>query len=241
MRVSPRHRAPTMKGKGSRGIPGNRGGFSSGGGLTQKAKGKFERQDFESSSEWTLVAEKDELGAEMGSTKAVEAGMAPQGQSYVWALVRGDPVKDGDAESSTVYVTDGSSRCCTYPMTKGEVTRLEDDDGYEGEGGHALTCTLCGTKYNLVTGEVMKWFPKENLVQAATALANKDKEPEPCTVLKTRVSKAGRSYVRLPDGTLPITTRRVEGTINDREEIKPAGAGTKKKSTSRKARKQQTS
>ena len=34
---------------------------------------------------------------------------------------------------------------------------------------------------------------------------NKDKQPTNVNLLKTRVSQSGRIYVRLPDGTLPIT------------------------------------
>ena len=66
-----------MKGKGSRGIPGKAtSGRTASGGITDKAKKKFEIDDFNAKSEWTLVAEKDELGAETGSTKAVAAGVA---------------------------------------------------------------------------------------------------------------------------------------------------------------------
>jgi hypothetical protein len=45
-------------------------------------KKRFQKRDFDR-DEWTLVAEKGELGSEMGSTKAVEAGMAPMGQNYI--------------------------------------------------------------------------------------------------------------------------------------------------------------
>ena len=66
-----------MKGKGSRGIPGKAtSGRTASGGITDKAKKKFEIDDFNAKSEWTLVAEKGDLGAETGSTKAVAAGVA---------------------------------------------------------------------------------------------------------------------------------------------------------------------
>jgi len=218
---------PQMKGKGTRGLPGNRGGFSAGGGMTKEAKQRFEKADFEK-SEWTLVAEKGLLGNETGSTLAVEAGQTPQGQNYIWTLVRGVPLTE-DGPETTVYATDGSARCCLFPMTK--ATAEADGDGF------TLTCGLCGTKYSLDEGEVLDWMPKSNPVQWAAAAANSNKEPIPCTVLKTRVSQAGRTYLRLPDGTLPITTQRVEGTINERVEIAPKSEKSAKKSTSKKARK----
>ena len=212
-----------MKGKGSRGMPGKAyDGRTSGGGITTAAKKKFEVNDFNAKTEWTLVAEKDELGAESGSTKAVAAGVAPQGQEYIWTLVRGNPMVEGeDAEESTCYATDGSCRSCLFPMTKSTV---EPD----GAGSYTMTCGLCGSKWNLDTGDVIDWLPGNGPVQFASKLANKDKEPTQCTVLKTRISKAGRCYLRLPDGTLQITTKRVEGTINEREEIAPKGFGKKK-------------
>ena len=53
--------------------------------------------------------------------------------------------------------------------------------------------------------------------------------PTPYLSFRPRLFQAGRCYVRLPDGTLPITTQRKEGTINQREEIGnlPKGFGKK--------------
>merc|ERR1740125_8358 len=114
-----------MKGKGSRGIPGKAtSGRTAAGGITDKAKKKFEIDDFNSKSEWTLIAEKTELGAEMGSKKAVAAGVAPQGQEYVWTLIRVLPMEEGkdkNPEDSTCYVTDGSCRPCLFPLTQSNV------------------------------------------------------------------------------------------------------------------------
>merc|ERR1719460_912918 len=208
-----------MKGKGSRGMPGKATeGRTGGGGITTKAKKKFDVRDFNEKTEWTLVAEKDELGPEIGATKAA-AGVAPQGQEYIWTLIRGNPfVKDAPEGSpeATVYATDGSCRSCLFPLTQSSVER-------EGDG-FAMTCGLCGTKYSLDTGEVLDFLPGNGPAQFAAKLANRDKKPEPCTVLKTRVSQSGRAYVRLPDGTLPITRKRKEGTLNEYEEIAPGKA-----------------
>merc|ERR1719460_2161134 len=120
-----------MKGKGSRGMPGKATeGRTGGGGITTKAKKKFDVRDFNEKSEWTLVAEKDELGPEIGATKAVAAGVAPQGQEYIWTLIRGVPSKAGcDPEESTCYITDGSCRVCQFPMTQGKVQERVAADG----------------------------------------------------------------------------------------------------------------
>ena len=214
-----------MKGKGSRGMPGKQtAGRTAAGGITKNAKKKFEVNDFNQKSEWTLVAEKNELGAESGSMKAVAAGVAPQGQEYIWTIVRGDPQVEGeDAPESKVYATDGSCRTCLFPMTQGNVEA-------DGMGSYNMPCGLCGTKWNLDTGECLDFLPGNGPVQFAAKLANKDKQPTQCTVLPTRISQAGRVYLRLPDGTLPITTQRVEGTLNEREAIGtlPKGFASKK-------------
>ena len=65
-----------MKGKTSRGMPGKATqGRTIAGGITPKAKKKFEIDDFNSKTEWTLVAEKGELGAESGSIAAQPPGI----------------------------------------------------------------------------------------------------------------------------------------------------------------------
>ena len=80
-----------MKGKGSR-MPGKAtSGRTAFGGITDKAKKKFDIDDFNSKTEWTLVAEKTELGAEMGSTKAVAAGVARKRGRDVSAAAVGLP------------------------------------------------------------------------------------------------------------------------------------------------------
>jgi nitrite reductase/ring-hydroxylating ferredoxin subunit len=154
---------------------------------------KMKREDFFKKDEWTLVAQKDDLGAELGATKAVEAGMSPQGQNFIWTLVRGD---DGDGEGSTVYATDGACRACSFPLYKGSAKK--DGDRV------MLECSNCGTTYDLENGDPVDWLPGDGPLRWAAAQLNKDKEPQKTNLLMTRVSRANRVYVRLPDGTLPI-------------------------------------
>merc|ERR1719440_2282223 len=79
-----------MKGRGSRGMPGKGAtGPGTGGGFTKGSKSRMQKRDFER-DEWTAVALKGELGDEIGSTMAVEAGQSPMGQNYIWTLVRGE-------------------------------------------------------------------------------------------------------------------------------------------------------
>ena len=57
---------------------------------------------------------------------------------------------------------------------------------------------------------MLKWLPAEGPVQFMAKQLNKDKEPVAAGILPTRVSKSGRVYVRLPDGTLKITKTAAE-------------------------------
>lgn len=120
----------------------------------------------------------------------VSTTQAPQGQEYVWSLIRGLPMEEGkDPQESTCYVTDGSCRTCLFPMTQCKVEAVVDADG---KPSHTMTCGLCATKWDLNTGECLDFLPGNGPAQFAAKLANSKKEPTPCTVLKTRISKARR-------------------------------------------------
>lgn len=191
-----------MKGKGTRGMPGKGMKPPEGSGFNKKSKERMQKRDF-ARSEWTLVAEKGDLGEEVGSTLAVEAGMSPQGQNYIWTLIR---VEDGagagafgsdDDDESNVIATDGQCRACSFPLTKSTVTK-------EADGTWAAECASCGSKFAVERGEVIDWLPGGNPVQWMAKQVNSKKEALAQSLLKTRVSKSGRVYLRLPDGTLPI-------------------------------------
>ena len=79
----------------------------------------------------------------------------------------------------------------------------------------------------------MVHLPKNNPIQFATALVNKDKEPTPITVLRTRVSKAGRYYLRLPDGTLPVRSAPHVRTCCARALARPCDAFVRRVKTPR--------
>merc|ERR1719152_223651 len=110
-------------------------------------KKRMQQRDFQR-DEWTLVAAKEDLDSATGSMKAVEAGMTPQGQNYIWTLIRGN---DGDGEGSTVYATDGSCRACQFPTFSSKATQVGDS--------MQLTCSSCGTSWSLEDGQPIEWLP----------------------------------------------------------------------------------
>ena len=56
---------------------------------------------------------------------AVEAGQSPQGQNYIWTLIRGDEGAGQIDEDvySDVWATDGACRACSFPMTQAVVAK----------------------------------------------------------------------------------------------------------------------
>jgi len=175
-------------------MPGKAVRPPAGSGFNSASKKRMQQRDFEK-SEWTLVAAKEDLADTVGATLAVEAGQSPQGQNYIWTLIRGE---SDDEEDSNVFATDGSCRACTFPLTKATLNK-------EGDGSASMTCPSCGSKFSLDQGEVLEWLPGNGPIQWMAKNLNSNKEQLPASILPTRVSQAGRVYLRLPDGTLPIT------------------------------------
>ena len=163
--------------------------------LKRKMKGK----DFAESDDWVPVLEKADaaefLAGEVGSTKAVQAGQDYKGNEFIWSLMLGEEEEQEDGQvARTVYAMDGSCRQCKFPMLEGKYSR---EDGVP-----SVSCPVCGNVNDLSTGEVTTFLPANNPVQWAAKLANEKDGPQRLAVLPTRVSKAGRLFLRLPDGTL---------------------------------------
>jgi len=184
-----------MKGRGSRGMPGKTSGYQERD--NQAMKQRMQKRDF-GKKEWVQVANSldNEVGTELGATKAVSAGKTPRGQDFIWCLIRGVPTTNAEGQTQqTCFAVDGACRSCQFPMTASKL-------GVEADGSYSTTCGLCGTKYSLENGSVMEFMPKSNPAQWAAALANEKKGPQKMVTLPARVSKGGKVYVRLPDGTL---------------------------------------
>ena len=78
------------------------------------------------------------------------------------------------------------------------------------DGSMTMTCQSCGTIHSLEDGDVVEWLPGNGPIQWAAQQLNKAKQPEKVNLLMTRVSRSGRVYVRLPDGTLPMAKTAAE-------------------------------
>lgn len=163
-------------------------------------------QDEQNAAEWVVVLNNTDLGGETGATKAVEAGVTPRGQDYLWTMGRGDPIGteyEDLAMQRSVFAFDGSCRICQFPMFNGKVKKEEN-------GLYSVDCSLCGTKWSLEDGEgieqgdVIDWLPAKNPVQWAQKQLHKEKDQKEFKqgILPVRISKGGMVRLRLPDGTL---------------------------------------
>lgn len=145
------------------------------------------------------------------------------GQNYIWTLIRAEEGAGAlDGDFSNVYATDGSCRACTFPNSNCVVAKDAPD------GGYSMTCSSCGSKFALEDGAVMDWLPGNGPVQWMAKKLNENKEQMNAGVLKTRVSQSGRVYVRLPDGTLPIS-KTAEDRANEFNPFAEAPTSAKEK------------
>merc|ERR1712087_694641 len=110
-------RAPAvvMKGRGNRGLPGK---FMSKQRVDKGMKKRMQKRDFDA-KEWVAVAKLEDDLAQLGATKAVEAGRQPgrmgptgfmEGAPYIWCVVRGEPRKprageEDEAPDHGIFVT----------------------------------------------------------------------------------------------------------------------------------------
>lgn len=154
-------------------------------------KRRMQKKDFDKRNEWVTVMDNiSDLGEEAGSSKAVQAGVSPQGNEFLWCLLRGKKTAEG--EEPVIFAVDGTCRLCQFPLLNSNIN----------EEATELTCGLCATSWSLDDGKVVDFLPAANPVQWAAKMANEKKGEVRLGILPTRVSKSGRVYLRLPDGTL---------------------------------------
>eukprot|EP00959_Pyramimonas_sp_CCMP1952_P126492 2645549-Pyramimonas_sp.AAC.1 len=83
-----------------------------------------------------------------------------------------------------VYCTEANSTAFKYPLVDAEV--------FAGEtGGPVIKVPLDGTSYDLSTGAVLEWCPKDNFVRGFLGKLKEKTAPIPLKVYQTKVSTNG--------------------------------------------------
>lgn len=82
--------------------------------------------------------------------------------------------------NDTVYCTDASSTAFKYPLADASILQLD-------KTGPAVEVKLDGTVYDLATGKVMSWCPKNNPVRSLLGSLKDKTEPEDLPVFPVQV------------------------------------------------------
>ena len=90
-----------------------------------------------------------------------------------------------------VFCADCNSTAYQYPLIDGEL--------FFGAGGPAIRSPLDGTEYDLTTGAVITWCPKNNPIRKALGTLKASAEPVPLPVYPTRMEADGSVLTNFVD------------------------------------------
>ena len=90
-----------------------------------------------------------------------------------------------------VFCADCNSTAYQYPLIDGEL--------FFGAGGPAIRSPLDGTEYDLTTGAVITWCPKNNPIRKALGTLKAAAEPVPLPVYPTRMEADGSVLTNFVD------------------------------------------
>ncbi|DBA96892.1 TPA: hypothetical protein ACH3X3_013047 [Trebouxia sp. C0006] len=90
---------------------------------------------------------------------------------------------DGD-----VYCSDANSTAFKFPLTHAKIVK--------GETGPAVEVPLDGTIYDLETGKVLEWCPKNNLIRKVLGSIKSNQNPKKLKVYPAQVDDDGNISVK---------------------------------------------
>ena len=117
-----------------------------------------------------------------------------------------------------VYCTDANSTAFQFPLVDGKISsrrsRCSSLDATMGRSllstalatgficctgasGPTVEVPLDGTVYDLATGEVLEWVPKNNPIRAVLNTLKSSAKPEPLKVYPVEKDDSGRIYVNI--------------------------------------------
>jgi nitrite reductase/ring-hydroxylating ferredoxin subunit len=112
-----------------------------------------------------------------------------------------------------IFCCDCNSTAYQFPLVDGEL--------FYGPSGPAIRVPLDGTEYDLTTGDVITWCPRNNPVRQALGALKSAAEPVPLPIYKTRVDEQGNVACNFVD---KVDVRR-EGFANKAAESIEGGKG----------------
>jgi len=92
-----------------------------------------------------------------------------------------------------VYCTDATSTAFSFPLIDAELTQRD--------GSPAVVVPLDGTTYDLATGAVLEWCPKNNPIRSVLSVLKSRTEPVALPVFESVLTLDDEVYVRLTKAT----------------------------------------
>lgn len=134
----------------------------------------------------------------VGSKKVKQA---PPGWTQVGRtadLVENKPIKAVDlGRNAVVLVRSGEEYFCTDAKSTAYQFPLVDANLVEVEGKPAIECPLDGTVYDLRTGKVLEWCPKNNVIRAFLGKLKEKEKPVKLQTYPLSLGEDGEIYVKL--------------------------------------------
>lgn len=87
-----------------------------------------------------------------------------------------------------VYCSDANSTAFKFPLTHAKIVK--------GESGPAVEVPLDGTIYDLETGKVLEWCPKNNLIRKVLGSIKSNQNPKKLKVYPAQVDGDGNISVK---------------------------------------------
>lgn len=126
---------------------------------------------------------------------------APPGWTQVGRtsdLVDNKPIKAVEVgRNAVVLVRSGEEFFCTDAKSTAYQFPLVDANLVEVEGKPAIECPLDGTVYDLRTGKVLEWCPKNNVIRAFLGKLKEKDKPIKLQTYPLSVGEEGEIYVKL--------------------------------------------
>ena len=98
----------------------------------------------------------------------------------------------------SLFCSDANSTAYQFPLADANILGLKT--------GPAVECTLDGTVYDLASGKVLSWCPKNNLVRSVLGALKDKSEPIDLTVYPVRVVDNKKVLVKLTTDTSTLTS-----------------------------------
>ena len=142
--------------------------------LTRENLRQFD-SNAESAEDWIEVPDVDAVNSFL--SKPIKPIIFSTGRAI--CLYKVPEVAISSDSSKQFYCSDANSTSFKYPLADANILGLKS--------GPAVEVKLCGTVYDLATGQVLSWCPKNNPLRSVLGSLKDKTQPEPLPVYPVKV------------------------------------------------------